>query len=189
MKVRIIIIFVFILSLTGIANSAEVLPVYNLSVSFDLEHNLLKGDARITFPEDGERDISVGELDIISIKFNGQRLEPVLKDGIFTIRGQGILEIKYEISFKGEGEETGIENLENVGVVSKNLISDWGISLTSGWYPSPGGMALWNLQTVIPKGFKAISEAEEITITDSDQGTEYSFHFPYPLRQLHLVAG
>ena len=29
-----------------------------------------------------------------------------------------------------------IENLENVGVVSKNLISDGGISLTSGWYPS-----------------------------------------------------
>lgn len=189
MKLRIIIIFVFILSLTGIANSAEVLPVYNLSVSFDLEHNLLKGDARITFPEDGERDISVGELNIISIKFNGQRLEPVLKDGILTIRGQGILEIKYESSFKREGEETGIENLENVGVVSKNLISDGGISLTSGWYPSPGGMALWNLQAVIPKGFKAISEAEEITITDRDQGTEYSFHFPYPLRQVHLVAG
>lgn len=189
MKLRIIIIFVFILSLTGIANSAEVLPVYNLSVLFDLEHNLLKGDARITFPEDGERYISVGELNIISITFNGQRLEPVLNNGILTIRGQGILEIVYEISFKVGGEETGIENLENVGIVSKNLISDRGISLTSGWYPSPGGMALWNLQAVIPKGFKAISEAEEITITDSDQGTEYSFHFPYPLRQVHLVAG
>ena len=64
------------------SRSREILPIYNLSVSFDLKNNLLKGTARITFQEDGERNISVGELNIISIKFNGQRLEPVLKDGI-----------------------------------------------------------------------------------------------------------
>jgi aminopeptidase N len=189
MKLCIIAISIFMISFTGIADSAEVLPVYNLSVSFDLEHNLLKGDARITFPDDGERNISVGELNVISLKFNERQLEPVPKEGILTIRGQGLLEIVYEGAFKGEGEETGIEDLENVGVISKNIVSGRGISLMSNWYPSPGDMSLWSLQAIIPKGFKAISEAEEINITDNDQGTAYSFHFPYPVRQMHLVAG
>lgn len=189
MRLRIIIIFIFVLFFAGIVYSAEVLPVYNLSVSFDLQHNLLKGDALISFPEDGERNISVGELDIVSIKFNGNQLEPVLKEGILTITGQGILEILYEGTFKGEGEETGIEGIEKFGVVPKNIVSGGGISLTSSWYPSLVGMSLWNLQAVIPKGFKAISEAEKISITYNDQDTLYSFYFPYPLRRIHLVVG
>src|SRR4030042_2012441 len=152
MKFCIIIIFVFILSLSGIAESAETLPVYKLSVAFDMENSLLKAAAHITFPDDGTRDILTGALRIIAITFNGQPLVPEIKDGVFKISRKGI-------------------------------------SLTSNWYPSFEGMANWNLKGLLPEGFKAISEADEVDVTGTDKGMEYNFHFPYPLRQIHLVAG
>jgi len=188
MKFYIVIIFVSILSLSGIAESTETLPVYKLSVSFDMENSLLKAAAHITFPEDVTRDILTGDLRIIAITFNGQPLVPEIKDGIFKICGKGILEITYEGYFREE-QATEIEDLENVGVVTKNIISSKRISLTSNWYPSFEGMTNWNLNVLLPKGFKAISEADEVDVIGTDQGMEYTFHFPYPLRQIHLVAG
>src|SRR4030067_2113961 len=134
MKFCIIIIFVFILSLSGIAESAEPLPVYKLSVAFDMENGVLKAVAHITFPEDGTRDILTGDLRIIAITFNGQPLVPEIKDGVFKISGKGILEIIYEGYFREEQQATEIEEVENVGVVKKNIITSKGISLTSNWY-------------------------------------------------------
>src|SRR4030043_416848 len=189
MKFCIVIIFVSILSLSGIAESAETLPIYKLSVSFDMENSLLKAAAHITFPEDATRDILTGDIRIIAITFNGQPFVPEIKDGVFKISGKGTLEIIYEGYFQEEQQVTEIEELENVGVVSKNIISSKGISLTSNWYPSFEGMTDWNLNVLLPEGFKAISEADEVDVTGTDQGMEYTFHFPYPLRQIHLVAG
>ncbi len=164
MRLCIIIIFIFILSLSGIAESAETLPVYKLSVAFDMENSLLKAAAHITFPEDGTRDILTGDLRIIAITFNGQPFEPEIKDGVFKINGKGILEIIYEGCFREEQQATEIEELENVGVVSKNIISSKGISLTSNWYPSFEGMTNWYLNVLLPKGFIAISEADGVDV-------------------------
>ena len=186
MKLCIFTIIVFIIFLSGVAESEEMFPVYNLSVSFDIESNLLKGKAQINFSEEGERIISTGNLRIISVSFNGQPVKPEIKDGVFKLKGEGTLDITYEGSFK---ERVEIENLENVGVVTQDIISDKGISLTAGWYPTIEGMSYWHLKAFIPQGFTAISEADEIKRTDTAQGTEYSFHFPYPLNGVNLVAG
>src|SRR4030042_4484221 len=189
MKFFIIIIFFSILSSSGIAESTETLPVYKLSVSFDMENSLLNAAAHITFPDDGTRDILTGDLRIIAVTFNGQPFVPEIKDGVFKISGKGTLEIIYEGYFQEEQQVTEIEELENVGVVSKNIISSKGISLTSNWYPSFEGMTDWNLTVLLPEGFIAISEADGVDVSDTDQGTDYVFHFPYPLSQIHLVAG
>lgn len=188
MKLRVLATFIFIVFLAAIAEAEETVPIYDLSVSFDIKNNLLKGTAHITFQEDSERIISTGNLKIISIRFNGKPLEPEIKGGIFKLSRKGKLEVTYEGSFPESGE-VEIENLENVGVVSKNMISDKGISVTSSWYPSFDGMALWNLKALLPQGFKVISEADEIQMTDTTQGLEYSFNFPYPLSSVNLVAG
>ncbi len=187
MKLRILTILILVLSLAGIAESGENLPIYNLSVSFDTKNNLLRGNAQIIFPEDGERSISIENLQVMSKKFNGQPLAPELREGTFKLKGKGTLEITYERLFKEEA--VVIEDLENVGVVSKNMVSDRGISLTSGWYPSFEGMAFWHLKALLPQGFKAISEADEISTTDTAQGPEYSFYFPNSLGGINLVAG
>jgi aminopeptidase N len=186
MKLCIFNIIIFIIFLSGLAESEETLPIYNLSVSFDIKTNLLKGTALITFPEEGERTISTNNLHIIAISFNGQPVEPEIKDGVFKLSGKGILEIIYEGTFN---EGVGIENLENVGVVTQNIISDKGITLTAGWYPSIGSIGYWHLKALVPQGFTAISEADEINAIETVRGTGYSFHFPHPLQGINLVAG
>ncbi len=186
MKFCIFTIMVFTIFLSGIAESEETLPIYNLSVSFDIKTNLLKGTALITFPEEGDRIISTGSLRIISVSFNGQPVGFEIKGGAFKLSGKGILEIIYEGSFK---KEVKIENLENVGVVTQNIINDKGISLTAGWYPSIENMSYWHLKALVPKGFTAISEADEINAIDTARGAEYSFHLPHPLQGINLVAG
>jgi len=186
MKYRILTAFIFIAFLAGIAESEEIFPTYNLSVSFDTKSSLLKGTALVTFPEDRERTISTGNLKIISARFNGQPFVPEMKGGAFTLKGKGTLEVTYEGTFK---EEAGEEYLENVGVVSQNVVSDKGISLTTVWYPYFEGMTYWNLKALVPHGLTAISEADEINIKDTARGTGYSFHFPYPLEGINLVAG
>ncbi len=192
-KVCIFAIFIFILALIGIARSEEKLPIYSLSVSFDTKRNLLKGTALITFFEEKEKTISISNLRIISARFNGQTFVPEVKDSVFKLIGKGTLEINYKGSFSesihADKDEDEIENLENIGVTSKNIVGDKGISLTSLWYPSFKGKAYWYLKALLPQGFTGISEADAIEITNTALGSEYSFYFPYPLQGVHFVAG
>lgn len=171
----------------------ENLPHYNLSVSFDIKQNLLNGISKITLIENKEINISTGDLKILSVKLNGQPFEPEIRNGVFKVNVKGTLEIAYEGLFK---EENGKKNLKNIGVVSNNVISDKGIYLTGEWYPSivgidsyRGGLVYYSLKVLVPEGFIAISEADEIIVTDTARGKEYSFKFPHPIKQINLVAG
>jgi hypothetical protein len=119
-------------------------------VSFDISKNLLKGVSTITLSENREMNISTGNLDITSVKLNGLPLEPQIKEGIFRIKGNGTLEISFESKFAGVN---GNENLENAGVVSNDIISDEGISLTGVWYPNIENRAYYHLKALLPEGF------------------------------------
>jgi len=188
-KFYIITILIFIVHLSFLSfkiEAEEPLPVYNLSVSFDTKTNLLKGSAMINFPEDTERLISTFNLQILSTRFNGQLFVPEIKENEFILSGKGILEVTYVGQFKGNME---VQDLENIGVVSQNIISENGVSLTLDWYPYIEGMALWNLKALIPHTFIAISESDDVNKMDTTEGTMYSFHFPYPLHDINLVAG
>ncbi|VVB86477.1 Tricorn protease-interacting factor F3 [uncultured archaeon] len=185
MKILILIALLVTGFLTSTAAAGENLPLYNLSVSFDIPNNLLEGNSTITLPENGEMNISTGNLEIISVKLNGLPLEPRIRDGVFTVKGRGTL----EIFFKGKFGVNGNENPENAGVVTNDIISDAGISLTGAWYPRTGNMAYYNLKALLPDGFNAVSEADEITQIHKAQGIEYSFNFPHPRDGINLAAG
>jgi len=176
----------FLVSCWGMAGAEKRLPEYNLSVSFDIEGGLLKGVARITFPEDGERAIATDRLRIISAAFNERPFVPEIKEGRFRVSGKGILEVTYELYIK---ERFEVRAPENVGVVSQNIVGAEGISLTLGWYPSLEGMAFRNLEALVPQGFFAVSEADAINMTTTPGGDLYSFSFPYPIDDINLVAG
>ncbi len=164
----------------------SMIPDYRLSVSFDLERNLLRGTAAMTFPGPEEIVVSTGDLTILAATFNGKPAEYVRREGVIKARGKGILEIRYEGIFRGK---RNVENLENVGVVPGGEVSAEGISLTGGWYPSFKGLANYALSARVPAGFTAISEADEITHSDTAGGKEYSFHFPHPVNGIDFVAG
>ncbi|MBE0426123.1 MAG: ChaN family lipoprotein [Nitrospirae bacterium] len=161
-------------------------PLCNLSVSFDIKQNLIKGISKIELPETGEINIYTGSLKIISVMLNGQPLMPEIKKGLFKVVGKGTIEITYEGVFREEDVEV---KPGNRGVVYGNVIAEKGIYLTQGWYPSIRGMAYYNLKALIPEGFIAISEADGIHVSETGQGLEYSFDFPYPVHGINLVAG
>lgn len=184
MKIIIVLALLVCGTLTFTAAAGENLPLYNISVSFDISKNLLNGVSTITIPENMEMNISTGDLEISSIKLNGLPLSPTA--GIFKVKGKGTLEISFDGKF---GEVTGTQNPENAGVVSNDIISEEGISLTGMWYPHIEGRAYYHMSAFLPDGFTAVSEADEITAVNTPQGKEYSFNFPYPLNGINLAAG
>jgi aminopeptidase N len=163
------------------------LPTYNLSVSFNLEENSIKGVSEIIFPESTEIVISTGGLTITAVALNGKPVGYSKKEGLIRASGNGTLEIKYSGVFRGGPAK--IRNFENPGVVSGGLISSKGISLTGNWYPSVSGLAYYRLSALVPADFTAISEADEITSRATPTGKEYSFSFPHPLTGIDFAAG
>jgi aminopeptidase N len=160
------------------------LPVYHLTVSFDLANGLVRGDASITAPEGGKTTVTRGKLRITSVTLNGSPLPYGDKDSVFTIRAGETLGIQYEAVFTGDGG-----SLDNPGVVQGGLVSDKGISLTGNWYPAIGGLAYYKLTALVPDHFIALSEADEIAARETASGKEYSFIFSHPLSGVDFVAG
>ncbi len=163
------------------------LPVYRLSVSFDLKNNLLIGRAVITLPEAGGITVSPGELRITSVMLNRSPVDYRTKDNLLKITGTGILEITYKKTFRGDTGNT--ENLENAGVVPTGVVDEGGISLTGNWYPAIDGLAYYKLTALVPNNFIAISEADEITAKKTASGKEYAYAFSHPLTGIDFVAG
>lgn len=161
------------------------LPVYRLSVAFDLKTNLLRGVASIELPEAVDMTISTGNLRIRSATMNGSPVE-YKEHGLGRIAGKGILKIIYEGIFKGQEHRA---ELENAGIVSSGVVSERGISLTGNWYPEIEGLAYYELTAAVPNTFIAISEADKITSRTTVSGKEYSFLFPHPSTGIDLVAG
>ena len=183
------IIFIFAAGLQSGAGAAEQgkghLPVYRLGVSFDLKKNLLHGNAVITLPEGAGTHVSTQGLKVLSVSFNGKPLKQPPQKG-FALSGRGVLEIRYEATFRG-GQGNGA-NPGNVGVVTGGVVNEKAISLTGNWYPAINGLAYYDLTATVPANFTAISEADEISFRDTSSGREYSFRFPHPAQGIDLVA-
>jgi len=165
---------------------AGTIPRHDLSVSFDMSENLIRGVSHITLPGDKEIRIYTHDLTVSSVTLNGSPLKGAAVGRFISTDGKGSLEITFEGIFRGIQEEGG---LENAGIASGNVISDKGIFLTGGWYPSIEGKAFYRLKALLPEGYSAISEADAITEKDTPYGREYSFDFPYPVREINFIAG
>ena len=157
----------------------EEYPLYELNVSFEIEKNLLSGVAKIIFPDDMEVMVNTGGLMVSSIIMNGKDI----KNNEDEFYARGTLEISYECICKEVQED-----LNNVGLVSGNIISRDGIYLTGMWYPSLDCLSVYRLKAVVPEVFQAVSEADEITVLKKNSGMEHTFIFPHPLDRVTLVA-
>lgn len=187
---------IFIILLLGaLPVGAEVkmpapLPDYTLEVSCDLKGNSLKGLATIDFRDEGQRNIDLRGLTVNSVLFNGTMFTKealASTRGLLILTGKGRLIIDYRADFKPVPGEK--QNPQNAGVVPDNLFGGKGIVLTgSGWYPLISGLAYYYFSAVVPKGFKAVSEAEEIAQKELPEGTRFTFSFPHALEGLDLVA-
>ncbi|MGD0886041.1 MAG: M1 family aminopeptidase [Thermodesulfovibrionales bacterium] len=183
----VILSFSIIKGLEGQSNMAEetvrAYPEYDLSVSFDLKNNLVRGDAKINLF--GPTEISLEGLRIANVSLNGKPIAAGPERGWLKINQKGTLEIRYEKAFTGALEANPLGE----GALSGSMISDEGICLTGSWYPQVRGLAFYRLRALVPNGFQAISEADEITSVETPGGMLYSFNFPHPTQSIDLVAG
>lgn len=163
--------------------NAQAYPRYDLSVSFDLKDNLIRGDAKIDLP--GPAEISLEGFRITQMSFNGGPLAASPPEGQIKTTRKGRLEIRYEKAFKGSFKT----DPQKEGALAGSLINEKGISLTGNWYPQVKGLALYRLSALVPDGFTAISEADEITAAQTPGGRLFSFVFPHPAGSIDLVAG
>jgi uncharacterized iron-regulated protein len=183
MKKSVLLVFLLFMSaFSSHISWADTLPGYGLSVRFDIKKHMIEAEAEITVPEGIETTVDISGLTVTSLELNGESL--VTDDE--NINVNGTLRITYELVFE---EDREMEDIENVGVVSGGVIGPEGISLTGKWHPTLDILARYSLKAILPKGFKAISEADEITVIETPDGTEHTFHFPYPLDRITLAAG
>ncbi len=163
---------------------AEV-PLYALSVSFDIPGAAISGLAEVPAQAGRELVLSVGQLKIIQASLNNRRIDFDLKAGKLRLSPveDGVLAITYEGVFKG-GETRGDKNY---GVVSSTIDSR-GIFLTGVWYPQTDALAAYRLKALLPAGYEAVSEAERIEKTVKEGGTEFAFTFDRPVDGISLVA-
>ena len=71
---------------------------------------------------------------------------------------------------------------------SQNYVGENGVFLVGGWYPLPDVPCYYKLSAKLPKGYLAISEADQIEEVKVNNDTTFKFIFPHPLDHIHLVA-
>lgn len=178
-----------ILSFTVPAEAQPALagPAFDLEVSFDIANAKITGVAKVPVQAKQELRLATGELRIIQVSLNDKRIDAAVKDGSMTVRlsESGVLAIAYEGIFKSTEAGDG----RNYGVTS-DAIDSRGISLTGIWYPRPEALSVYKLKATLPHGYEAVSEAESMSITKTEQGTGviFAFEFPHPLDGITLIA-
>ncbi len=161
--------------------AGNLLPEHNISISFDLRNQTLKGTSQIELPAEVEITISLDMVSVKAISLNGNTLS-IPENNLLNIPSSSS-EQRIIISF---------ENIYPAGSAHFNAINEDGITLTDIWHPLADKDMIFKLTASIPADYSAISEADEI-ITFADTADNNNkmvlFRFPYPLRVIHFAAG
>lgn len=188
------------LGLTTLAH-AQVAPGgeadYTLRASFDLPSSRIQGVASIKVKAGRELTVQRGALRFTDIQLGGRSL-PIesQRDPIRILPSRdGTLEIGFEGVFKPPSRSRSEEQLPRPSVPAvpaipaiPAIIDDRNIVLLGTWYPRIDQPCQYQLMVVLPDGFEAVSEAERIDKKVIEGNAAFTFHFPYPLREISLVA-
>ncbi len=158
---------------------------YNLDVTIDVSVSEITGIARIDAEDGKELLLMISEpLAINYIKLDDKPI--AFNKDVRTLRivpdKNGILEISYKAYFRDNLEPRG-----NSGT-GGNVIDSRGVSLLNAWYPEVAGLHYYSLKATLPKGYAAVSEAEEIKNIKKGNTTEFYFDFSHALDSINLIA-
>lgn len=165
-------------------NDIEI-PENNLEVSFNIPDSAIFGTSLISLKEGHKLSINTGLLKILSLKINNRPIHPELHGSALQLTPgeDGVLEIKYKGVFKPT--KSPAPDSSNM---AQSVIDKRGISLTGLWYPEIEGLSRYRLKAVLPKGYEAVSEAEEIKRIITDENSEFYFHFEHPVDGINIIA-
>jgi len=166
-------------------SAAPAAPEYHLTVSFDIPRAKIIGVTRIAVLKNRPVMLSIGRLEVRSVRIDREPLNFEARDGRLSITPgkSGTLEIAYEGVFAGM-PGTPMSRDSDI----PNVIGGEGIFLASAWYPQTETLANYRLQVFLPRGYTAVSEAENIRRIDEKDRVKFTFQFDHPLDQINLVA-
>ncbi len=151
---------------------------YQLSITFDLEENLITGTTKITIRPGHNLSLSIARLTLTGI---------MLKDG--TGREKNILPVNDMITIPASeiSRELYISYTRKISNSSGNIISPDGICLVSNWHPVPDVPMVFKLTASLPDGFMAVTEADHFPLPK--KGDAVTATFSQPIQTLHFIAG
>ena len=145
---------------------------YVLDVRIDPLTGRIHGTANIYGSPLDETRLSVRNLS--HIRVNGRKATPADDNTIFIkVDKKRPTIIQYQAAF--DMSPTGVIDAEHV-------------FLMGDWYPAPQGLNRYTLSVTLPRDFKAVSEADRVSIAYSKDLATHLFHFDHPLDSLHLAA-
>ncbi|MBI5055687.1 MAG: ChaN family lipoprotein [Nitrospirae bacterium] len=185
LKTIIAFLVLLFVSSAAIASAAADVTDYKLDVSIDARNSQLSGIARISAKTGRDILLNKGTLEINYVKLNDKRIDIHDSDRAVKITPDknGTLEISYKKIFKNTPSSH-----DGPAGTSQSVIAEGGVSLTGTWYPEIEGLNYYKLKAVLPKGYEALSEAEEIIKIEKADTVEFYFSFPYPLDGINLTA-
>jgi uncharacterized iron-regulated protein len=162
------------------APAAASVPSYELAISFQPEKQTMSGTAHISVPAGQELSLALEGISASAIIINTMGQEtipvPIPNDGHLHFPAtDNPLEVF--ISYSKQIPDNDFDN----------MISDQGIILSSMWHPIPDRNMRFSLTAMVPKGFKAIAESDNLGYTAKDK--EHSFSFSQPVQSIHFAAG
>jgi len=186
-RIQAFVLSLLFLAVPAISGAEDLMPLQTLQVRFDLEKNRLLGKAGIDLPLGKDWTVHIEGLTITSALAQGKPLDIPKDAGTISMKAgsdKTVLTIEYEVSYESvrkRGKEDGIE--------TANLVSREGVALVNGWYPSVEGLARFRLSALVPQGFEAVSEADDIVVREGPVGMkDFSFLFDHPVDSINFIA-
>ena len=141
--------------------------IYRLEVSFDPAKGRLSGHADIVPLNAGILQVDLDGLHLLKAEADGHAVSwPSADDETWRVRVRKHLEIHYEV------DATKNDDID---------VSAHNIALGGNWYPAVHGPYRYRLSAVVPVGWRAVSEANDVHVQNVPGGISHKFDFPHAL--------
>jgi len=175
-------IFLIMMVTPALAWGAELF--YVLDVSIDTTMKRLSGTAHLSSGHAREVRLAINNLSNITV--DGKQV-PATSNGMITVgvgNGRSTV-VRYDAVFDGSpaGQSIGQPIGQPIGMIDATHVF-----LMADWFPVPEGLARYTLSVTLPREFKAVSEAESVSVAYAETQATHLFQFEHPLDGLHLAA-
>jgi len=161
--------------------AGDTVAEHEISLTFDVTQHQVRGSSRITLPAGSGIRLELGPLALstAALQYAGQEHQLSSLPGghqlVVEARPEAqVLHMSWSLSANGDDD---------------NLIDASGITLAGFWHPLPDRDMRYRLTALLPEGFSAITEGDDIVVQAEGNGQRLTAVAPIPLRGIHLAAG
>jgi uncharacterized iron-regulated protein len=158
-------------------------PHHTIRATIDTGTSRVQGTVIISAHSATSLTVARDKLRILSVVIGGKTADVDTSSELLTLKTlkDDTVEIRFEGTFQSSPPSEG-------SATPGNVIDDRGVFLTGTWFPRIPGLFTYDLTLTFPKGYRAVSEAEETTLDESEDSVQFAFTFPHPSEEVSIVA-